>query len=225
MRARFTPEDAARQASEVIAEFRRRGIPLEWAVGSSTQPRDLGRYLSELGLHHSHDYPGMAVELEGLPHDVALPDGLSIEPADGLRSLEACLTVAVAAFGVPQDAGPRLLAVERRARRRPSAVVRHFLGRLDGRPVATSMLYATRGVAGIYLVGTLPEVRGRGIARGMTLTALLAGRALGYRIGVLQSTELGLPVYRRLGFREVSTFELYSLDDEGLLAPTSASTL
>jgi GNAT superfamily N-acetyltransferase len=225
MRARFTPQDAARKAAEIIGEFRRRGIPLEWAIGSSTRPRDLGRYLSELGLHHSHDYPGMAVDLRELPREVVPPKELSIEPANGLRSLEACLKVAVVAFGVPPEAARILLAVERRASRGRAAVVQHFLGRLDGRPVATSMLYATRGVAGIYLVGTLPEVRGRGIARAMTLTALLTGRRLGYRIGALQATELGLPVYRRLGFREFSSFELYSQDDEALRAPATTATL
>ncbi len=34
-------------------------------------------------------------------------------------------------------------------------------------------------------------------------------RANGYRIGTLQSSELGYPVYRRLGFRDVCRFALY----------------
>ena len=36
----------------------------------------------------------------------------------------------------------------------------------------------------------------------MTLAPLLEARAMGYRIGVLHASEMGLGVYRRLGFQE-----------------------
>ncbi len=85
-----------------------------------------------------------------------------------------------------------------------------LLGRLDGRAVASAELFASAGVAGLYSVGTLPAVRGRGLGRAMTAAALREGRARGYRIGALQGTEMGVPVYRRLGFREYGRFEIYT---------------
>jgi hypothetical protein len=39
---------------------------------------------------------------------------------------------------------------------------------------------------------------------------LLAARAQGYRAGVLLSSPLGLPVYRRLGFERCCAFNLYT---------------
>jgi predicted acetyltransferase len=44
----------------------------------------------------------------------------------------------------------------------------------------------------------------------VTLAALREARRLGYRIGVLQSSEMGLGVYRRLGFEQYSTYAVYA---------------
>ena len=86
----------------------------------------------------------------------------------------------------------------------------HYLGLLDGAPVATASLFIGAGVAGIMYVSTLPAARRRGIGAAVTLAAMLDARDLGYRIGVLQSSNQGYPVYRRLGFVEVCKIEHFS---------------
>jgi ribosomal protein S18 acetylase RimI-like enzyme len=87
--------------------------------------------------------------------------------------------------------------------------VHYYLGVLDDKPVATSLLYLGGGVAGIYYVATLPEARRRGIGSALTVAPLLQAQARGYRIGTLQSTPVGLNLYRRLGFREYCVFYAY----------------
>jgi ribosomal protein S18 acetylase RimI-like enzyme len=85
----------------------------------------------------------------------------------------------------------------------------HYLGWLNGKPVATASLVLGGGVAGIYNVMTIPEVQRQGIGSLMTAVPLQEARAMGYRIGVLQSTKMGINLYRRLGFQEYGSFRIY----------------
>jgi GNAT superfamily N-acetyltransferase len=78
---------------------------------------------------------------------------------------------------------------------------RLYLGRLDGEPVATTMLFVGGGVASVYAVGTVPAARGKGIGGAITLAPLLETREEGLRHAVLFSTELGVHAYERIGFR------------------------
>lgn len=76
------------------------------------------------------------------------------------------------------------------------------LAELEGRPVATAVLFGATRVATLFGVATVPDLRGRGIGGAVTLEALRLARERGYREAVLFATESGAPVYRRLGFRD-----------------------
>jgi len=78
----------------------------------------------------------------------------------------------------------------------------HYLGRLSGEPVAISTLFLGAGAAVVYFVFTIEQARRRGVGAALTLAPPKTTREMGYRIGVLGSSGMGFPVYRRLGFRE-----------------------
>jgi GNAT superfamily N-acetyltransferase len=213
--ARFAPEDADRRIREICAAFAARRTGFLWWVAPFHTPADLGPRLLSAGLRFEGTAPAMAMALDDLPDDDGPPAGLEIEPVVDAAGLRAFIDVLALEMGVPEgtanpaarhhaalyQAIPPKLASE--------PVPLRYLGRIDGRPVATSRVAIAAGVAGLYAVATLPDVRGRGIGRAMTLAALNAGRALGYRIGVLQASDEGLPVYRRLGFRTVFDYAVY----------------
>lgn len=209
MAAQLAADEIDVRIEELIAEHGARNVPLEWTVGSSTVPTDLGRHLEAKGLRHVLTVPGMAMPLHGLRNE-PLPDELTIEPVDNRKDLEEALRIALTTFEIPTAFVPRLADLEESLPADHREATQILLGRFRGRPVASSELFASAGVAGVYFVGTLPSARRQGIARAMTSAALREGERRGYRIGTLQATAMGAPVYRHLGFRAVSEFAMYA---------------
>jgi GNAT superfamily N-acetyltransferase len=78
-----------------------------------------------------------------------------------------------------------------------------YVARLDGRPAACLTMVREGPDAGIFLVGAVPEARGRGLAHRLLLRALHDARSAGSTVSSLQSSRLGYPVYRRLGYVEL----------------------
>jgi ribosomal protein S18 acetylase RimI-like enzyme len=210
LHAKLSPDRVDEIIQQTIDFFIARQRPMAfWWVGPSTQPADLGARLLTHGLiEFEVDAPAMAVDLHALPEAVDIPSHFSIEPVSDADSAQAWGDTFNAIYGTPQFAGQAWVDAAARFGFE-SAPFRLYLGRLHGRPVATNMLACAAGAASVLGVGTLPEARGQGIGSAITLRPYLDARALGYHTGVLFATELGTPVYRRLGFREVGTISRY----------------
>jgi predicted GNAT family acetyltransferase len=84
----------------------------------------------------------------------------------------------------------------------------YYLGRVEGRDVATAIGYRLEGTVGIFNVATPREHRGRGYGAAVTAEAARDGFSAGAELAWLQSSAIGESVYRRLGFREVETYVL-----------------
>jgi GNAT superfamily N-acetyltransferase len=58
-------------------------------------------------------------------------------------------------------------------------------------------------MGGIYNMCTLPEYRGRGIARAILARCIQAAEESGCQMIGLTPTPMGRPLYERMGFREL----------------------
>jgi GNAT superfamily N-acetyltransferase len=88
--------------------------------------------------------------------------------------------------------------------------VQLFTARLDDVPAGVSIAIRTGDVSGVYGVGTLPHARRRGVGSATTWAAVGAGRAWGCDTVVLQASEMGLPMYERMGFRTVVRYVTFT---------------
>lgn len=76
-----------------------------------------------------------------------------------------------------------------------------FVAYVDNMPTAASMSYITQKVAGVYWVGTAKNFRGRGLGAAITWRAIYNGIEKGCTVASLQASDLGKPVYERMGFQ------------------------
>src|SRR5437764_2421774 len=81
-----------------------------------------------------------------------------------------------------------------------------WVGYAGERPVTTGMAYVDERVTGVYVIATLEEARGRGYGAAITAHCMAVDPA---KPAVLQASDLGQPVYRRLGFVGVARYTLW----------------
>jgi ribosomal protein S18 acetylase RimI-like enzyme len=179
---------------------------ITWWLAPGLEAEAWGEPLSQQGFHYDHNTPGMAIDLAEVS-PLNLPDGLAIEPVRTPESLKTWISTFIRGYGLPDgiaesyynlvlDLGYEL-------------PMRNYTGFLHGRAVAASTLFLGAGVAGVYSVATLPEARGRGLGTALTMLPLLEAREMGYQVGVLQSSDMGYPIYQKIGFRTTCQIDSY----------------
>ena len=154
--------------------------------------------------------------LHPIPADVAPaigPGDLEIRQAVDAAGLEDHVAVVSAGFGMPIDLARRLVPVEElgdpghravRGLRRRSA-----RGDVDG-------LHGRAGRSASTTSRPLEDARRRGYGAAVTRRAIADGVARGATVAILQSSDMGRPVYEAIGFREVLAFRVFVDDGTGL---------
>jgi ribosomal protein S18 acetylase RimI-like enzyme len=205
----FSPESADARIDEILGAFGALGVPMLWSVGPSSEPAGIGERLEARGLRHVMNASGMAADLFSLvDHASGLP-GLRIDRVQNIDMLRMWLRPFAAAFCYPEDVAEAwfdLFASLGLGERQP---LQHYVGTLRAVPVAASSLFLGAGVAGIYQVATIPEVRRQGIGEAMTLAPLCDARNMGYQVGVLTSNDTAAHLYQKLGFETVCHIGFY----------------
>lgn len=170
-------------------------------------PADQVDLLAKLGFHRHGGLPAMAVDIEHLA-TTSLPTGYSFARVHQQSDRALWGEVFARGYGLPAPVGAAFAAgIVGDARQ--DAPLQYFWITSNGEPVCTSIVYFDDGVAGIYGVATVPEQRRKGLAAHATAEPLRIARSLGYHVGVLQASEDGHPVYRRLGFSDHGMVPLF----------------
>jgi ribosomal protein S18 acetylase RimI-like enzyme len=167
--------------------------------------RQMHRIFRELGLEPIGDPPGMELP-DFAPPRRALPEPEMRQVADA-ETREGFAQLAQACFRLPAGFARAAYGSEE-AWRHPLSMWTAWEG---GRAVASAATVAAHGALGIYSVGTLPELRGRGYAEAVMRKAVAEARAQGAQGPlVLQSSPAGLNLYRKLGFRTTTRYAVFA---------------
>ena len=152
-------------------------------------------------------YPGMVLHPPPQPPQSAVGVTIAAVNESGLGGYhQVCVE-----GGLPVELVRRLFSPSFAA----DPEVQLFIGRLDGRPVGTSVAIRSGNVSGVYAVGTLPEARRRGVGSALTWAAVAAGQAWGCDTIVLQASPMGFSMYAAMGFRTIVTYATFTRPPQG----------
>ncbi len=191
---------AERGAAHVVArldEFYAGGVGGPWMFWSAWPTPDLSPY----GMRQA-GFPPLMVRVPA-PIPVSTLTTLRIIEADNESDLRDFDNVMIHGYPVPELTFPRDRIFDGRVL---GGQERFFVGYEGDVPVACAMSCVDERVVGIYAVATLPARRGKGHGGALTAAALAATPHLP---AVLQASGSGQPVYRRLGFQDVSEYTLW----------------
>ena len=215
----LAPDEIEPSLHETIDWFKSRGAPFFfWWTGPGTKPETIGEYLTAHGLMdmeaQTREFasniistavgaPGMIADLHSMNESVLekVPQGFETNDVQNERDLQDFKQVLIDGYEIPAPMADGWVqaAHEFGIGKTPWRMV---LGRLSGEAVGTNIIFNGAGVVGVYGIAVSPSARGKGIGAALTLKPLLEARDKdGYRYSVLFSTEMGAPVYRRIGYR------------------------
>jgi ribosomal protein S18 acetylase RimI-like enzyme len=157
-----------------------------------------------LGMQAMDSSPGMVLDA-AVPEPAPAP-GVRIArvtDATGVADFVSVAAPAYALLAMPEAVTRAIFAQPERMRNPELALLVAYL---DGVPAATAISLLSHGIAGLYWVATRPELQRRGLADAITRRASNDAFARGAGCVVLQASKFGEPVYRRMGFREVTRY-------------------
>lgn len=150
--------------------------------------------------------PGMAMHPLPAPGPAALPAGHEIRVVADAAGLADHAAVLANGFGMPLEwavaFAQESLAAE------PN--VAFYVGYQDGEPVTSGLGVRTARTIGVYNIATVEWARRRGLGAAMTHRVVDDGAAAGCDVAILQASDMGLPVYVRLGFQTVVEYYGYA---------------
>jgi GNAT superfamily N-acetyltransferase len=171
-----------------------------WTVWAHASDEDAAKLLRQAGHRLDASPEGMGCALDDLIAPQAL-DELDYVQDPTVEDLQLVLA---RGYGFP-------LAIARRAIRLvpsgPDTLV--GIARCEGRPASTVQVTVCGEDAGVYGVATVPEARGRGLARRLQYALLQRARERGARTSSLQATDMGRPVYAALGYRAFGAMNMW----------------
>jgi GNAT superfamily N-acetyltransferase len=208
------PEGIDDLIESALVHFRSMNIRrLSWLTQKGVLSAKINKALLAHGLTFKDSFATeMVVDLSRLPDDIPTHPGLRIVPVDDEHALKQWIRVASIGFRISEEFEKLWYDFFVDAIFNPQ--FRTYLALLDGKPVGTSQLFFSEGVAGIYNVSCIPEARGLGIGSAITLAPLLKAREMGYRIGILQASKQGYSVYRRLGFQDFGYLSVHLWEND-----------
>jgi len=199
-----------KEITEAVQFFRQRQLAYCIWVSQENATALVLQFFNRLNLHHQNADPGMVLDLQTYsPQENDLHQHISIVSTPGMLADYAQV---IAANWSPPDL--HVLDYYRQT-------AAHYLNPDHGvvlavfhhneTPIATIELFPSDAeTIGLYGLATLADQRGKGIGSAMLTYALNLAQSLGYKNAVLQASQDGIELYKKMGFQTFTQYFEYA---------------
>lgn len=141
---------------------------------------------------------------------VNIPEGFSLEVVKTEKHIEDLRLVVGGAFDKDRNTLEVMFNLNMLTNPNAKAIIAYE--NISKKPVSVASMVIENGVSGIYYVGTLEEYRGRGLGALIAERSTNLGFDLGARMCVLQASELGERVYKKLNYKGIGYYRIYRVE-------------
>lgn len=192
----------AENIKEVIHFFETKNIPWLWNLNPICDPENTAELLISQGFKEMGSYSVMFYDLTKNLPELDLDKCYIKEVVDekGLKN-----------WKIPLDEGFKTDKNEQsgyfeRVRQIPygkGQSFHHYVAYLDGKPVSCATLSFSKYGARIDNVATCDDFLRKGFAKAVTMFVMREAKKFGCKMLCLESSDEGLPLYLKIGFKEV----------------------
>lgn len=144
----------------------------------------------------------MNLELPNTKIDINKDSKLELLNSTDTDGITSFVKMSSEGFGYTMDTQALLRAAK-------FSIVKLGFLRVSGERVATVLLLKQGNTLGVHQVAVPSVYRGRGYATDMMLHSIRWGQIKGAQVITLQASEMGLNLYRRLGFKEAGSITFW----------------
>ena len=185
------------QVDALAREYEEAGVDA-WTVWVPEKDRGVAKQLERAGHNLDAEPRDMAMALDDLKAPDPDPELEIVERED----YETMARINEVAYGYPEGDFDVV-------GKTPIPGLKVYFGRLDGKDVCTLGVAPYKTDAVVVWVAALPEARGRAISGRVLARGLEDARESGLETTTLQATELGTPVYAKLGYRDYGAMQMW----------------
>ena len=178
---------------------------------------DIVEAVSSFGWHCVIELPGMLLESKLVGPDRGR--GVSLRWVDPVEDLGVFRGVLQEGFADDDDERDMIAAVFAGPESLAPPGIRAILASVDGTPASCGVAFESEELGAIGWVATLPAFRRRGLGTLVTAELAVTIFEAGATGVTLQASPDGLPVYARMGFREITRYQIWLPQDDEHSSP------